>query len=160
METATRYLHTIESLMIDNSRLKKELNEAVKGKLPSRIVPVEEVEKCFGIIASVLGPTSRGDLLNEVTIICNEFKNVSREYVSAASTMHALEKEKSAAIKAVKGDDIDDNYSSSRLVNDVVRLRAVLEVIKTRLDRLCSINTNTELSELRKDVVGFLSNRD
>jgi hypothetical protein len=163
METATRYLQTIESLMVENSRLLKELQDATNGKLPSRIIPQEEADQCFGRIAEIMGPIARGNLLSEVTTLCNEFKKIGQEYMTAATKAKALEKERGAIEKVIKGEDVEESQSpfgreySMEMVNKVARLRAVLEVIKTRLDRLCLRNDSPDLMELRKDVAGFLS---
>lgn len=162
METSTRYLHTIEALMVENSRLTKELQDAINGKLPSRIVSQDEADQCFHKIADIMGPIARGSLLTEISTLCNEFKTVAQQYMVEAKKAQLLEKERGAVEKAIKGKDIEENFSlggySTEMVNNAVRLRAVLEVIKTRLDRMClKSDTNSEIFELRKNVSDFLS---
>jgi len=164
METAARYLETIESLMIENSRLTKELGEVVKGKLPSRIIPEEEAEKCFNLISKYLSKVASGSLFGEISVLCSELEKIGHEYIKCSSQVKAFEKENAAITQAVSGDDIDPNYNATALVNKVMRLRAVLEVIKARLDRMCASEpgankpeANSEVYDLRKDVATFLS---
>ena len=158
METATRYLATIESLMVENSRLSKELEDAVKGKLPSRIISQEEADKCFHMISKYLGPVAKGTLLSEITVLCDEFQKVGTEYMKLIPQIKALEKETQSINQAVKGNDVEQGYTTP-LITKVVRLHAVLEVIKARLDRMCSSSRQdmSEIYDLRKDVAGFLN---
>ena len=143
--------------MIENSRLTKEIQDAVKGKMPANIIPQEIADKCFAKISSILGPTARGSLLDEITLLCNEFVKMDQEYMVSASQTKKLAKEKEVLEKVIKGDDIDDGYEATQLISKVSRLRGVLEVIKTRLDRLCTTSVRPEIVELRNSVSDFLS---
>lgn len=158
METATRYFTTIENLMTEVSRLNKELQEAAKGKLPSRCIPEDVADQCFQKIATVIGPTARGTLLDEISILCHEFMAVGQEYRSAIELLQRAKQEKNAIDKAVKGDDLDENFNLTPTVSEVSRLRAVLEVTKTRLDRFVA-NGNTDLVDLRNELSRYLSGK-
>jgi len=156
METATRYFATIEKLMIEVSRLNKELKDSMNGKLPSRCIPEEMADKCFSKIAEYIGPVARGTLLDEISILCDQFKRLEQEYLSVIDILKHAKQEKTAIDRIVKGDDIDENYNPTSTVNSVSRLRAVLEVTKTRIDRFVN-NGNSELIELRNELAQFLS---
>lgn len=158
METATRYFTTIENLMTEVSRLNKELQEIAKGRLPTRCIPEDVAEQCFQKIATVIGPTARGTLLDEINVLCGEFMMVAKEHSSVMQLLQAAKREKDAIDKAVKGDDIDEGFNPTSTVNDVSRLRAVLEVTKTRLDRFVA-NGNTDLVDLRNELSCFLSGK-
>ncbi len=123
--------------------------------MPANIAPPEMVEQCFATIARILGPTARGTLLDEVNLLCNEFIKIGNEYMKSSSQAQELSAEKKAIEKAVKGQDIDDN-EATELASKVARLHGVLEVIKTRLDRLCRVECQSEISDLRKSVADFL----
>lgn len=156
MEPATRYFQTIENLMVEVSRLKKELADALKGKMPSRIVPQDEADRCFGKISEIIGPVAKGSLISEVTALCEEFKVLAAEYTSAVSKLAALTKEQKAIESIVKGNDINENDYVTATTKNVARLRAVLEVAKMRLDRIDS--SNSSIAEIKKDIAHFLSN--
>lgn len=156
METATRYFSTIENLMTEVSRLNKELQEAIKGKLPSRCIPEEVADQCFSKIAGVIGPVASGSLVDEISVLCNEFVRVGQEYVSAMELLQKAKQEKTAIDNIVNGIDVDENYSPTPLVDSVSRLRAVLEVTKTRIDRFVS-NGNSDLVDLKNELACFLS---
>lgn len=155
METATRYLATIESLMINSSRLEKELQDTTQGKLPTRAISQEMADQCYHRIASVLGPTAKGTLLDEVTVLCNEFLKVAKLYTEITNTLKLYEKDNKAIEQTVKGNDLEDTYKPTPIVSSVARLRGVLEVTKTRLDRLVSTGNN-DVVELRNEVARFL----
>lgn len=154
METAARYFETIEILMTEVSRLTKELQDAIKGKLPSRIVPQEEVEKCFAKIAEVIGPMATGSLYSEIGVLCNEFRAIANEYTTVASKFVELDKERNIVQQIIKGDDLDETQTQTTVTKDVARLRGVLELTKMRLDRLTN---NSEVAEIRKDLTLFLN---
>lgn len=156
METNARYLQTIENLMVENSRLTKELADAVKGKLPSRIISEEIADQCYHKIASVIGPVAKGSLLDEVSVLCNEFVKVGREFMSAVDTLKKREREIKAIEQTTKGEDIEENYNPTPLVNNVSRIRGVLEVMKVRLDRLVA-SGNTDVVDMRNDLARFLN---
>lgn len=143
--------------MIENSRLTKELQDIVKDKMPANIVSQEMAEKCLATIATILGPTARGSLLDEITFLCNEFMKISNEYIVVDRQSKQLSREKESIEKAVKGDDVDENHETTQLIKRVIRLRGVLEVIKTRLDRLSKNCNQSEIADLRKNVADFLS---
>jgi hypothetical protein len=155
METTTRYLATIESLMIENSRLTKEIESVTKGILPSRIISQEIADKCFNKIASIIGPVANGTLFDEITFLCNEFVKVGQEYVTVLDTLKIHKKQQTAIEQVVKGDDVEENYIPTSLVNNVSRLRAVLEVTRTRLARFVASGSN-ELGDLYKELATFL----
>lgn len=159
METSTRYLTTIEALMIDNSRLTKELQDIVIGKMPANVIQQEMAEQCFAKIASVLGPSARGNLLDEITVLCDEFLRVGNEYVSSISQIKKLAEEKEIIGKIVNGDDDGSDNESTPLIIEVARLRGVIEVIKTRMDRLSLSDGDcrSEIIELKNSVTGFLN---
>lgn len=155
METAARYFATIESLMIENSRLVKELENATKGILPSRMVSQEVVDQCFSKIASIIGPVAKGTLADEIDVLCSEFVRVGQEYMKVQTSLDSHKKQQGAIECAVKGDDVEESYTPTALVNTVSRLRAVLEVTSARLARLAA-GGNNELSDLHKEISTFL----
>lgn len=153
MESSTRYLETIETLMAQNSKLTKELQDAVVGKLPSNIVSQEMIEQCFIQIARVFGPTAKGSILDEVTFLCNNFIKMNEDYNIRVRQAQSLVLEKEAAMKALDGNDLEEY---TELTGKVSKLRGVLEVIKTRLDRLCTTSCDQDIIELRKNLADFL----
>lgn len=159
METATRYFDTIEKLMTDNSRLTKELADAVNGKMPSRIISQEMADECFNKIAGMIGPVASGSLLDEITAFCNEYMKLAQDYRKVAEQNKYAKSQETAIEKIVKGEDLDESYIPTALVSNVSRLRAVLEVSKTRLARLVSNGIN-DVAELYNDVATFLDGKN
>src|SRR5271154_6766234 len=102
METSERYFKTIEHLMVENSRLTKDLQDAINGKLPSRIVSQEEAEHCFELIANHFGPVARGNLLGEIRLLCEQLQNTTAEYANVATKIKSFEKEQEAITLAIK----------------------------------------------------------
>ncbi len=156
METNARYLSTIESLMVENSRLTKELADSIKGKLPSRIISEEIADQCYHKIANIIGPVAKGNLLDEVSILCNEFTKVGRELMVMADTVKKRDREHVAILQTINGQDIEEGYNPTPLVNKASRIRGVLEVMKVRLDRLVT-SGNTDVVAIRDDLTRFLS---
>lgn len=153
MENANRYLATIESLMSENSRLTKELQDSLQGKLPERIVSQDIADLCFSKIAHVLGPSASGTLLDEVNTLCNEFLKIVDEHSVVSYKLKKYVKENEEIEKALMGEDVEDGHAAT--VGKVVKLRAVLEVTKARLDRF--VVGNSEIADLRREVAAFLN---
>lgn len=163
----SKTLSTVEALMTENSRLKQELEQAIKRVMPPSYITQDVMRECLDIFRSLgLGKNRRP---NESSVD-TEFRDMVLEAYNAYQKIHkdnavykldyeTIYKKFQMVAQAAEGVEVAKLPQGpiDNVVNKVANQRAVLEMIAVRLERWRE--RDPDLGKLREDVVNYLEGK-
>lgn len=169
--TATKTLHTIEGLVVENSRLKKELEQAIAKFAPPSYISQDVARDCIDILKSLgagrkrVYTNEKGEgapstelrdmvlelrdlyqrLYSDIQVFKEEYEFVVSKTKMIEAALHGVE---------VQEDKLTLIYDQMGTVKRAKHLRAVLEMVAIRLERLQ--DREPELKGLHTDITAYL----
>lgn len=154
-------------LMTENSRLKLELDQAIKKVMPASYITQDVARDCIDVLKSVGmgrkrkfladGPDSElrdmiVELRDNYEVAFSEIGVYKREYERVYTKFQLV-------TKAIEGADFEHFVEEpiDKIISRVMNLRGVLETIAIRLERWQE--REPELNKLRGDVLGYLEEK-
>jgi hypothetical protein len=155
---------TVEALMAENSRLKKEIQLATEKIVPPSYIPQDIAAECLFMLNEVgMGKSDKKNgLYSMLSELCERYKELTIDVNEYRDKYKALVRRFDQTERAIFGEDVDLSSNSpfgaaNLIVKKIMRFRAVLEAISIRVERLSK--THPDLINLHNDITAFLDKK-
>lgn len=157
--SSSKSLTAIENLVIENSRLHKELQVIKTGDNVDAYTPHRDADYALDTLRQLgFGHEKPNATLAElVKEMASNVLNLKKHFIETDKYLKGYAAREQAILNISAGQDFDEGLRGTLSVREVSKLRGTLEMVKIRLERLEKFNYNEEINQLHMDLDKFLT---